>query len=119
VLALFAGSPGQALAAATDMQRGVAEFNRDRNETLEIGIGVHTGRVMAGTIGGQERLDSGVIGDAVNLTSRIEGLTKHYGEQILVSGAVHAAVRESARLRRVDEVQVKGREQPVTLYAPG
>lgn len=116
LLALFPGSADQAVAAAREMLDAVAAFNRDREETLRIGIGVHTGRVMAGTIGGHERLDSGVIGDAVNLTSRIESLTKDYGHDLLVSGATRDAMENGSALRRIDETHVKGREQPVTLY---
>lgn len=85
---------------------------------LNIGIGLHKGKVRLGTIGEHGRMDSTVISDAVNLASRIEGLTKHYGVEFLISDAIFRSVSEPAHFlfRFIDKVKVKGKKDSVTLY---
>lgn len=124
--ALEDGSEGdharQAVGAALDMISGLAELNAkwaaEGREPFEVGIGLHLGEVLAGEIGSVDKIEFGVIGDAVNLASRIEGLTKYFGVQLLVSDAVAHKVEQQAGLRNVGRVRVKGRIEPVELHAP-
>ncbi len=112
----------QAVGAALDMITGLAELNAkwaaEGRDPFEIGIGLHLGDVLAGEIGSVDKIEFGVIGDAVNLASRIEGLTKYFGVQLLVSDAVAHKVEQQAGLRNVGRVRVKGRVEPVELHAP-
>ena len=86
---------------------------------IEHGIGAHGGEVVMGTIGFTSKIESTVIGDAVNVASRVEGLTKERGLAVLVTGAIVAKLREPARfrLRKLDEpVRLRGRGDLVELY---
>lgn len=109
-----------ALAAAKDMIEELARLNTDwetRNlPVLGIGIGLHLGDVLAGEIGSEQRTEFGVIGDAVNLSSRLEGMTKAFSCSWLASGQLIDAAAAGASLRRIAKVRVKGREQAVDLW---
>ena len=110
-----------AVKTAIGMQRRLAEWNRERqgstNVSFASGIGIHTGMVMLGTLGSTTRMDSTVIGDAVNLASRIEGLTKQYGARIIVSGDTWALLdRSRFESRELDLVAVKGRTAPIAIH---
>jgi len=125
IMALFDQEDGvqaeAAASAALGMQRRLSEWNRTRQgsttSSLALGIGIHTGVVMLGTLGSTTRMDSTVIGDAVNLASRIEGLTKQYGARIIVSGDTWELLDQSKfESRELDLVAVKGRNAPITIH---
>lgn len=114
----------RAVNTAILMQEALNDFNKQFTndiEPLRMGIGIHTGEVIAGNIGSQKRLDYTVIGDNVNLTSRIEGLTVHYPCPILISESTYSELKKRDQIadfpiREVDRVVVKGRAQSITIY---
>ena len=126
VMALFddredGGGAEQAVQAAIGMHEALRRYNTLRAERDEppvrIGVGIHTGTLMLGTIGGRDRLNASVIGDAVNLASRVEGLTKAYGAGTLITGATAALLDEGRfKLRAVDEVRVMGKTEAVVVH---
>ena len=118
IVAMFPGSAHSALRAAIEMQRVVRALSMsDALGVIEVGIGLHRGRVMLGTIGGLEQLDAGVVSDAMNLTARVESLTKRYGTRLLVTDAVVSALEPNAfALREVDCIVAKGKGRATTLY---
>jgi adenylate cyclase len=109
-----------AVAAAIDMSKALEELRGDLGElgaALDIGIGLHSGMAVVGFIGSPDRLDYTVIGDTVNLASRIEGLTKGVA-RVLVSEATRAAAADRFDFVERGQHKVKGREAPVILYEP-
>lgn len=122
IMALFPTSADNAVNCANAMRDRLGEYNIDRkragHEPIKIGIGLNSGLVILGTIGGSERMESTVIGDAVNLASRIEGLTKKYGVPLLISEHTFYALKHPERIsiRFLDRVIVKGKAQPQSVY---
>ena len=126
VMALF-GAPlddprhaDHAVAAALEMIEALGELNArwkaaGRAE-LDIGIGINTGPMIAGNIGSDAIMSYTVIGDAVNLGSRLESLNKQYGTRIIISDATRAQLRGSYQLRPLGDVVVKGKTQPVAIF---
>jgi adenylate cyclase len=110
-----------AMRAALDMRTKLVELNAWRAQRgeppLRIGIGLHTGVVAAGMLGGAEQHEYTVIGDAVNLTSRVEGLTKALGEDILVSESTWKRGEGRFLGERLSEERVKGRRDSVVVYS--
>jgi class 3 adenylate cyclase len=120
IMALFPRDPSDAVRAAVAMQEELRRTNEGAGDRvpLAIGVGIHVGRVMMGTIGEAERFEATVISDAVNLTARLESLTKQLGCSVLVSEEVHATLGEDLRAhtRRLGTFVVKGKAQPVTIH---
>lgn len=122
IMALFPGSTDEALRAAIALQHAVAAHNLERDAPhgtpVVVGVGLHRGSLMLGTIGESERMDGTVIADAVNVASRIEGLTKYFGAAIMVSESVRAALDdpEAYAMRYLGRVAVKGKRHGVGIY---
>jgi adenylate cyclase len=112
--------PDKAAHTAIEMMARLEAFNRRQIEqaasTLEIGVGINSGTVVAGTIGSPRRMDYTVIGDQVNLAARIESANKYYGTKILVSEHTAARFGQTYRMREIDRVKVAGRQAPVGLF---
>ena len=107
-----------AVKAALAMSQALDEFKRERNlPDFDIGIGVHTGPAVVGMLGSEQRLEYTAIGDTINLGSRLEGLTKDKA-RILVSESTQRACAEQFVFREMGSFQVKGRNEPVTVYEP-
>jgi len=111
-----------AVKTALEMIQGLRELNRHWASRgippLAIGIGIHSGNVIVGNIGSDQRLDYTLIGDNVNLGSRLEGLTKQYGVEILLSETTLAQLNGRVAVRFLDLVTVKGKTVPVGIYEP-
>ncbi len=123
IMALFPASGLKAVQGALAMRDELRDYNKGRIRAgynpLEMGIGLHTGPVMLGTIGEDQRMDGTVISDAVNTSSRIEGLTKVFHIPIIVSQATLAAdplLVETVAHRYLGLMQVRGRTQGLALY---
>ncbi len=122
IMALFEGETDGAVRAAIQMQQGLATLNATRAEQgkapVVMGLGLAHGPVMMGTIGGENRLKCGVIGDSVNLAARMETLTKQYGVHLFVAESVRAGLTDPSQflMRRADRVLVKGKTEPVTVW---
>jgi class 3 adenylate cyclase len=121
IFALFPNETKDSVDAAVEMQRRVVVYNEGRARAgyvpIAIGIGLHRGNLMLGTIGEERRYETTVISDAVNIAARMEGLTKIFGALILASADVIREVDGAAyHLRNLGPVQVKGATHPVIVY---
>jgi len=110
----------RAIRAALDMRAGLEELNRKRTlqglVPFRHGIGIHTGEVLAGNTGSEDRLSYTLIGNTVNLTSRIEGLTKVFNCDILASEETVRHLTGSFKLKKEPPQMVKGYSRPITVY---
>jgi adenylate cyclase len=115
------GHADAAVAAARAMRARLAAWNAERRSAgrreLHHGIGIHTGTVIAGNIGSGERLSYALVGDAVNVASRIQSLNKELGTTVLVSGATCAKLASVAGCTPLPDMQVKGHSAAVSVYA--
>ena len=122
IMALFSEGADDAVKAGIAMVHTLAEYNQFRASVgyipVQIGVGINTGSLILGIVGGCNRMDGTAIGDAVNLASRIESLTKNYGVALLITQHTFDRLTNPAdyAIRVVDRVQVKGKSEWVTVY---
>jgi class 3 adenylate cyclase len=119
IMAIFDATPANAVRASIAMSRALERFNESRTqaEPVATGIGIHTGMLMLGLVGGKQRMDGTVISDAVNVASRLEGLTKHFGCRVVMS-AVSAGLAgedDAWSTRPLGRVAVTGRGEPIAI----
>ncbi len=123
IMALFKDHHEQAVKAAIEMQRAIQRYNRkrfvDNRQPIHVGIGLNTGQLMLGVIGDEKRYDTSVISDAVNTASRMEGLTKTFGCQVIVSERTLMEINSEmsgrdpidGQYRYLGKVKVKGKDR--------
>ena len=122
IMALFSINADDAVKAGIDMLHTLSVYNQGRKQagydSINIGIGINTGPLMLGTIGGRGRMEGTVISDAVNLAARMEGLTKIYGSPILITQNTFEALLkpDDFVLRKIDRVQVKGKAENIEIW---
>lgn len=109
-----------AVQSALDMRQRLFRFNHERRNQsqpeIRIGIGISSGAVVSGNIGSQRKMEYTVIGDGVNLSSRLEGVTKEYGCDIVLSEHTYEFCKDKIWVRELDRTQVKGKREAVNLY---
>ena len=111
--------PDKAVLAALEMRTRLEQLNelrlREGKPSFRHGIGIHTGEVLAGNIGSDDRLSYSLVGATVNLTSRIQGLTKEFGCDLLISEDTEKKLKNSFRLQKHPDQFVKGYSKPITF----
>jgi two-component system sensor histidine kinase ChiS len=122
IMALFPGSSDDALLAGKAMMEELIIFNTKNisqgKPRIDIGIGLHTGLCILGTVGEAQRMDTTVIADSVNLAARIEALTKFYKTPFIISDETHNRISHNLRshMRFIGEAKVKGKSIKTQLY---
>ena len=122
LMAIFPESPEDAVKAAIDMQSALTRYNQNLQaqnlEPIQVGIGINTGKVMLGMLGEKQRLQGTVISDAVNVASRLEGLTKQYDIKIAVCQGTAKALQKTEKynFRFIDRVRAKGRVGTLNVF---
>ena len=110
----------RAVKASISMLTELHQWNRGRIDSgqplIDIGVGLNTGTIVSGNIGSPKRMDYTVIGDGVNLASRLESACKQYGAQLLISESTYKKLKGVYRSREIDRVIVKGKTKPVAVY---
>ena len=114
------GDADRAMLAVIAMMKGLRELNRERakkgHEPIAMRAGINTEEVVSGNIGSLKRMDYTVIGDGVNLASRLEGANRLYGTEVLVSELTVRELEGTYSMREVDRLRVKGKERPVAVH---
>lgn len=122
MMAVFPDGADDAIAAGVAMFRAVEQYNKKRQQDgwipVNVGIGVHVGHMMLGMVGEENRMQGDAFSDNVNLTARLEGLTKFYGVSLLISEQAleHLSRPEDYQIRFLDRAIVKGRNEPISVY---
>lgn len=122
MMAVFPDGADDAVAAGVAKQKRVQEYNQQRKARgdlpIQVGIGIHVGHMMLGMVGEVNRIQGDAFSDNVNLTARLEGLTKYYGVSMLISGQTleHLSDRDRYQVRYLDRAIVKGRNEAIAVY---
>jgi class 3 adenylate cyclase len=122
IMALYDTSADDAVRGAIGMLQKLVEYNEGRKRAgyvpIGIGIGINRGSLRIGTVGETGRMEGTVISDAVNVASRIEGMTKMYGVSLLISDETYRSLEDPSKYytRKIGRVKVKGKKEPVTLW---
>lgn len=110
-----------AVVAALEMRKALMEFNKTRVGSkypkIKIGIGLNYGPVIAGQIGSEDKMEYTVIGDAVNVASRVESITKEFGIDIIVTDSIYEETKKEFKYQPLDSILVKGKTKPIQIYA--
>ena len=111
-----------AVATSIEMIRALDRFNQNRTSSgldpIEVGIGISTGEVVAGSVGTTKRMDYTVIGESVNLAARLEGANKHYGTRVLVSDSTMSQLKSALSWREIDLMRVTGTNKLISVFEP-
>jgi class 3 adenylate cyclase len=122
IMAVFPTGTDDAVASCISQFEELERFNQEQIQNgmapIEVGMGINTGPLMLGTIGGEDRIDCTIIGDAVNLAARVEGMTKMYGARLILTESAVAALERPGdwTLRELDRVLAKGKKEPVAIF---
>ncbi len=122
IMSIFPTNANDALNAAIQMQQTMHAYNEERIQKgrlkVEIGVGLHTGDLIMGIIGDDDRADPATLADTVNVASRIEGLTKYFGSKILISEDTYNLLEnpEQYHFRSLGKIQLKGKTKVLTMY---
>lgn len=122
IMAIFPRNAKDALSAAIEMQKEVQDLNRIRvlnnQKPIQIGVGMHTGPLIMGITGDEQRMDATTISDTVNIASRLESLTKHYSVNVILSDSSLKQIqqKDGFHLRSLGLVQLKGKREAVEIH---
>ena len=109
-----------AIKTALEMIDKLKELNNNNgfgdNNKINIGIGINTGKCIVGNMGSEQRFDYSVIGDSVNLASRLEGVSKNYDATLVVGEDTYRDISKLYNFKKLDDVQVKGKSNKVSIY---
>ena len=119
-MALFTKKSSDAVNSAIDMLSKLDRLNNKRVKkglpSISIGIGINTGSVMLGTLGVPDRMEGSVISDTVNLSARLEELTKFYRVPLIISTETEKTLSKSISRREIDEIEIKGKTNKVRIF---
>jgi adenylate cyclase len=99
-----------------DVKKLQLKWQKEGREPFSVGFGINTGKMIVGNIGSAKRMDYTVIGDAVNLASRAQSLTRKFNANLLITEYTYEWVRDIVKVRKIGALQVKGKQESVTLY---
>jgi PAS domain S-box-containing protein len=122
LMAIFPNGADDAVQAGIAKLKKIREYNQQRQvkgyQAIKVGIGIHVGHLMVGMVGEENRMQGDALSDSVNLTARLEGLTKYYGVSMLISEQVLERLSDPSQyeIRFLDRAIVKGKTEPISVY---